>query len=118
MARSIQSDDDAALALIGDRIARHRIARSLSQRELAEQAGLGLRTVQRLEQGAASTNLAGLIRVVRVLGLLDHIDRIIPEPSPSPIAQLRSQRKQPKRVRHSKPPSTTSGKKWTWADDT
>ena len=53
--------DDALLTLIGERLAGIRLARNLTQQQLAEQAGLGLRTVQRLEQGRAATQLSGRV---------------------------------------------------------
>jgi len=59
--------DDALLKLIGGRLARMRLTKNLTQQQLAEQAGLGLRTVQRLELGAAATQLSGFVRVCRVL---------------------------------------------------
>ena len=56
--------DDALLKLIGERLARLRLARNLTQDQLAQQAGLGLRTVQRLELGLAATQLSAAWRVV------------------------------------------------------
>jgi transcriptional regulator with XRE-family HTH domain len=72
--------DEALLKALGERLAGLRLARNLTQQELAEQAGLGLRTVQRLESGAAATQLSGLLRVCRVLGLVEQLDTLIPEP--------------------------------------
>ena len=43
--------DEALLRLLGERLSGIRLARNLTQQHLAEQAGLGLRTVQRLELG-------------------------------------------------------------------
>lgn len=57
--------DHELLKLIGQRLADLRLARNLTQQQLAEQAGLGLRTVQRLEQGLAATQLSGFVRVSR-----------------------------------------------------
>lgn len=79
--------DEALLAWIGERLARQRLARNLTQAQVAEQAGLGLRTVQRLEQGAVATQLSGLVRVCRVLGLVENFERLVPEVSEGPIAQ-------------------------------
>ncbi|MFN9408677.1 MAG: helix-turn-helix domain-containing protein, partial [Akkermansiaceae bacterium] len=61
--------DEALLRLLGERLSGIRLARNLTQQHLAEQAGLGLRTVQRLELGAAATQLSGFIRVCRARGI-------------------------------------------------
>jgi len=108
--------DSALLEEVGRRLAAWRIARNLTQHETAEQAGLGLRTLQRMESGATATHLSGFLRVCRVLGLLDRIDTLIPRPTVSPIAQLRSQRKERKRVTRSR--RQRGSQKWTWDDQT
>ena len=110
-----QASDESLLKLIGERLAGLRLAKNLTQSQLAEQAGLGLRTVQRLELGAAAMQLSGFVRVCRVLDLLERLDAFIPEPGVSPLVQLKLQGRQ--RRRASGKPATTSDKtKWTWAD--
>lgn len=89
MKMSSQMTDEAVLELVGERLAGLRLARNLTQQQLAEQAGLGLRTVQRLELGAAATQLSGFVRVCRVLGLMENLETFIPEPAVSPMAQLK-----------------------------
>ena len=106
--------DDALLQRIGERLAALRLARNLTQRQLAEQAGLGLRTVQRLEQGAAATHLSGFIRVCRVLGLVEQLDAFIPEPPASPMAQLQQQGR--RRRRASGKTAAGAAKKWSWGE--
>ena len=106
--------DAALLKLIGERLARLRLARNLTQEQLAQQAGLGLRTVQRLELGLAATQLSGFVRVCRVLGLVEGFDTLIPEPVPSPLAQLKlrgRQRKRASTVKAAKPAG-----KWQWGE--
>ena len=82
-----QATDDVVLAELGGRLARIRLERNLTQGQLAEQAGVSKRTVERLESGAVATQLSGFIRVCRVLGVLERLDTLVPEPVPSPIAQ-------------------------------
>lgn len=107
--------DEAVMKELGARLMSIRLAQNLSQRQVAEQAGLGLRTVQRLEQGEAATQLSGFIRVCRVLGLLERVDELIPEPQPSPLELLRF--KERRRRRSSKPskPRASTGD-WTWGE--
>ena len=105
--------DDPLLAALGARLAGIRVARSMTQAQLAAEAGLGLRTIQRLEQGAAATQLSGFLRVCRVLGLLDQLDALIPEPAASPITQLKLQKN--RRQRASRATSKRAPKTdWTW----
>ena len=108
--------DDALLKLIGQRLAAVRLARNLTQQQLAEQAGLGLRTVQRLELGAAATQLSGFVRVCRALGLIEGFDALIPEAAPSPMAQLKLQGRKRQRARGGKAAPATPAKKWTWGE--
>ncbi len=107
--------DEVLLRLVGERLSGFRLERNLTQQQLAEQAGLGLRTVQRLELGAAATQLSGFIRVCRVLGLVENLEAFIPQPALSPMAQL--QRAGRKRQRATGRKASTGGsKKWTWGE--
>lgn len=112
-----QMTDEALLKLIGERLARLRVSRNLTQEQLAEQAGLGLRTVQRLELGAAATQLSGFLRVCRVLGLVEQFEWLIPEPTVSPMAQLKFQSRKRQRATGTRTKSDQAQKKpWTWAE--
>jgi transcriptional regulator with XRE-family HTH domain len=106
--------DDALLKLIGGRLAGLRLAKNLTQEQLAEQAGVGLRTLQRLELGAAATQLSGFIRICRVLDLIERFEVLIPEAAVSPMAQLKLHSRQ--RQRASRPKSAAAKPmKWTWS---
>ena len=105
--------DDTLLLTLGSRLAAIRLARNMTQADLAAEAGLGLRTVQRLEQGAAATQLSGFLRVCRVLGLLDRIDQLIPEPAASPIAQLKLRKQRRQRATRTADKRTPTSD-WTW----
>ena len=110
--------DDAVLAEIGKRLTQTRLASNLTQAQLAEQAGVSKRTVERLEAGEVATQLSGFIRVCRVLDLLDHFDALIPESTPSPMAELKLRGKQRKRASGGKTPKPASpAKKWHWGDN-
>lgn len=115
----IQSNitSEALLKLIGERLARLRLSKNLTQKKLAEQAGLGLRTVQRLELGLAATQLSGFVQVCQVLGLVERFDVLIPEEQASPIAQLKLQSRKRQRAR-SRKTATGAAKKWTWGEST
>ncbi len=110
--------DEALLQLIGERLAQHRLSLNLTQEQLAEKAGLGLRTVQRLELGAAATQLPGFVRICRALGLAGRFDMLIPEPVPSPVAQLKLRGKVRFRASRAKPgkPAKAAGA-WQWGTE-
>lgn len=107
--------DTAVLEEIGERLARHRLERDLTQADLAEQAGVSKRTVERLEAGE-STQLTILIRILRALGLLEALDQAIPEIAPSPLDLLKMKGKQRQRASSKRGPRETDGA-WSWGDD-
>jgi transcriptional regulator with XRE-family HTH domain len=111
-----QATDDAVLAELGGRLARIRVERNLTQAQLAEQAGISKRTVERLESGAVATQLSGFIRVCRVLDVLDRFDILIAEPVASPVAQLKLRGKQRQRAYTSKT-KRPAAKKWQWGNE-
>ncbi|NCC61042.1 MAG: XRE family transcriptional regulator [Verrucomicrobiae bacterium] len=106
--------DEAVLTELGGRLARHRIALGLSQAELAEQAGVSKRTVERIEAGA-TTQTATLIRILRVLELLGRLDTLAPETGPSPMDLLKLKGKERQRAPRKK--KRPSGKAWQWGDE-
>jgi len=109
------SSDDAVLLELAERLTRTRLDANLTQAELAREAGVSKRTVERLEAGQ-STQLGNLLRVLRALHLLGNVDALVPESTPSPVEQLRLGGRQRERAR-----STSGGKDsrpWTWGDET
>jgi transcriptional regulator with XRE-family HTH domain len=108
-----QTTDTIILGELGGRLAKIRLDRNLTQAALAVQAGISKRTLERLEAGEVATQLSGFIRVCRVLDLIERLDLFIPEPVPSPVAQLKWGAK--KRQRASTHQATrVSEKKWEW----
>ena len=106
--------DETLLSEIGSRLARRRLDRNLTQALLARQAGVSRPTIERME-GGASTQVTNLIRVLRVLDLLQNIDALIPPTVPSPIQQLRLSGKRRERASR-KGLSTPPKRKWQWGD--
>ena len=107
--------DEAALAELGHRLARYRLDRNLTQQALAKEAGIHKNTLVRLE-GGGSTQSKSLIRVLRALGLLENLDRLLPPPTPSPLRQLEYREKQRRRA-SSKHRDDAAVSEWSWADD-
>jgi transcriptional regulator with XRE-family HTH domain len=108
-----QLTDESILRELGGRLAHARLERNLTQAALAEQAGVGKRTVERLESGEVATQLSGFLRVCRALGILERLETLIPEPAPSPMALLKLQGRKRRRASARKA-AKPKPKKWTW----
>ena len=108
--------DDAVMVELGQRLARVRLARNMSQKQLAEEAGLGERTVARVEAGE-SPRLANVVRILRALDLFEGLDHLVPEPAVNPFAELERRGRQRRRAspsRTDQPRPAQGG--WTWGD--
>lgn len=84
---------------IGLRIKEYRIRQYLQQKELAEDAGVSLDTVSRLEQGK-NISFDKLLRILRVLEMLENLEDFIPEPPLSPLLMKKLQGKKKQRIRN------------------
>ncbi len=111
----IENTGETILAELGERLTAARLAQNLKQDELAALAGLSKRTVERMETGQ-SVQLSNFVRALRGLGLLSNLELLAPETAPSPLAQLKLQKRQ--RQRASSPRGATPApSSWTWNDD-
>ncbi len=115
MANREAPSDKSVQAMLGERLARQRLQRNLTQAQLAKEAGISLRTLIRLESGESS-QLTNLIRVIRALGLLRNLDAFVPAPVPSPVEQVRSRAKERRRASGGSKGAGPSGA-WAWGDD-
>lgn len=106
--------DTAVLLEIGARLARYRLNRNLTQQALAAEAGISLRTLNRIECGEPSQS-ANLIRVLRALGLLDNLELVVPEPPVSPMQQLKLKGKVRQRASGAVAADAVA-EPWTWSD--
>ncbi|MFM9972332.1 MAG: helix-turn-helix domain-containing protein [Burkholderiales bacterium] len=106
--------DVAILAELGARITARRVELQLTQAAVAEQAGIAKRTLERMEAGHTS-QLATLVRVLRVLDAASGLDTMIPESGPRPMDLLKRKGKVRQRAsgrRAVKP----AGTPWSWDD--
>lgn len=115
-----ENSDRAVLEKLGERLRQARLERNLSQAHLAEEAGIGRVTLQRMEDGSPAS-LINLIRLLRALDLFEGLDRLIPEPAPSPLEELKRQGRQRQRASSQRgprrsEPSPPSGP-WRWGDE-
>lgn len=109
--------DEQILAELGARLARARLDRQLTQADLAEQAGVSKRTLERLEAGD-STQLLTLVRVLRVLGLLSALDGALPETQIRPLEMLKMKGQQRQRASRSRAQISEPGRddEWQWGE--
>ena len=111
--------DLVILADLGERLAGLRLGRNLTQEQLAVEAGVSKRTVESMESGHGM-QLATLLRVTRVLGVLDRFDALLPEPRLGPMEQLRGKtsvrRRASGRRRASSGTDGGPGATWAWGE--
>lgn len=113
--------DEILLRELGARLAQTRLEKNLTQAQLAIQAGISKRTVERLEAGRAGTQLSAFIRVCRVLELIERLEILVPETAPSPMTQLKLGGRKRRRASATTAPGAVnepapSAGTWTWGD--
>ena len=117
MKLSKQVTDQAILTEIGERIARARLNRNLSQAQLATTAGVSKRTLERLESGE-SVQLTNFVRLLRALDRMEALDGILTEGDVRPMDLLQREGKPRRRASgERRKESAESDEAWTWGDD-
>ena len=75
---------------------------NLTQKEVAEQSGIGLTTIHKFENGTAGNlSLSTFILLLKVIGQVDALDDVMPELPESPYL-IRREEKKAQRIRHTK----------------
>ncbi len=88
--------------MLGKRFKDYRMRCNLTQKEVAEQSGLGLTTIHKFENGTAgSISLSTFILLLKVIGQIDALDNLLPELPESPYL-MRKDEKKAQRIRHTK----------------
>jgi transcriptional regulator with XRE-family HTH domain len=76
---------------LGRKAKAFRLWKCLEQAEVADRAGISVRTLRLLEQGKGS-NLDTLLRVMKALGTLDGLEVLFPKtPTIDPLAMLKGE---------------------------
>jgi transcriptional regulator with XRE-family HTH domain len=102
---------------MGGRLRQARLARNISQGDLADDAGVARFTLQRIEDGHSSST-ANLIKLLRALDLLEGLDGLVPEGTDRPVDQVR--RRSERRQRAGSPrkrPRQIDAAQWRWGDE-
>jgi putative transcriptional regulator len=99
-----------------ERVEALRLAQNRTQADLAAEAGIGVRTLRRLEKGDGVA-FDTMIRVMIALGLQDQLSSFLPDPSVRPMERLGTSRQERQRARPatSRPAPAVA---WTWGDET
>ena len=98
-------------AEIGRRLAQLRLARNVTQKTLAREAGIGLRTLRRLEAGQP-TSLDSFLRTALALGLGDALLAALPSHGIRPIERVERRGAERRRARPKR--AEASNAPWTW----
>ncbi len=97
---------------MGERLSRIRLARNLTQEQLAGEAGVGIRTIRNLEKGKG-VSFDTFVRVLTVLGVQQNLEALLPDPMIRPVERLENRGKE--RQRASSQPKAESTP-WAWGD--
>ena len=91
-----------------------RLARNITQAEIANEAGVSLRTIGRLEKGQG-VSLDTFIRVLIALGIHQNLEALLPDPSIRPIDRVNIGGRERKRASSSR--SSVENTPWLWGDE-
>lgn len=99
---------------LGKRIQDARISMSITQKQLAENAGISASTMERIENGE-NVKVENILNVMRALSLLSNLEILIPEQEVVPSVMLdlggRKKRVSLKRVKN------VEETEWKWGDE-
>ncbi len=101
MANLYEYSTPELVRLLGERFKEYRMRCNLTQKEVAEQSGIGLTTIHKFENGTAgNVSLSTFILLLKVVGRIDVVDNLLPQLPESPYLKRRGDKKA-ERVRHS-----------------
>ena len=88
--------------LFGKRFKEYRMRCNLTQKEVADQSGIGLTTIHKFENGmAGNLSLSTFILLLKVVGQVNALDDLMPELPESPYL-MRKEERRVQRIRHPK----------------
>jgi transcriptional regulator with XRE-family HTH domain len=90
-----------------------RLSRNITQAQLAEEAGISLRTIGRLEKGQG-VSLDTFIRIMMALCIQQNLEALLPDPAVRPIERIGMGAGERKRARP--PKSIDEPPAWSWGD--
>jgi len=97
---------------LGGRMEQIRLSRNLTQSQLAQDAGISVRTLRNLEKGEG-VSLDTFIRVLIALGIQHNLEVLLPDPSVRPVERI-GLGKERRRARPVRKEEKTA--QWSWGD--
>lgn len=98
--------------VICQRLEQIRLARNLTQEQIAAESGISVRTVRNLEKGKG-VSLNTFIRVLIALGIQQNFEILLPDPTVRPVERLKKGGAERKRASSQTKTEPTS---WIWGD--
>lgn len=87
---------------LGSRFKEYRLFSDLTQKEVAERAGVSVFTISQFEKGAAcNIGLSTVLSLLRSIGFLEEVEKLLPELPMLPY-QVKNYKGKRERVRHGK----------------
>ena len=102
--------DSAILTELGERLARVRKRQGHTQEALAKQAGIGVATLRRIEDGNDS-QLGSWLKLLKALGMQATIEGLLPETFHSPMEEVKLGKQRTGRAGKKSP------KRFEWGDE-
>lgn len=102
------------LRRFGGRVASQRLSHNIAQARLAQDAGVSVSSVKRLEAGGNSS-LDTLLRVLQVLGLADRFTDMLPQADVRPVERVQHGGHERQRASDRAPAAKASD--WAWGED-
>jgi transcriptional regulator with XRE-family HTH domain len=87
-----------ALRVLGTHVSNSRKLQRLTAAQVAERAGISRDTLRAIEQGKGTSSTESLLRVLRILGILDAV-MASADPYQTDVGRLRADELLPRRVR-------------------
>lgn len=99
--RSVSPGD--VVRTLGQRFREYRMNLNLTRQQIAEQTGLSMTTLYKLETGhMTDMSMQTMLKLLRVVGLYENWDKLLPEVPESPYLYKPDMTKR-QRIRHKKP---------------
>ncbi len=102
----------AIASMLCQRLEAIRLSKNISQAELARQAGVSRSTMTRIADGRG-ISLDSLIRVIKALGLADHLATLLPDPAVRPVELVTHEGQHRQRASGKR----RSTEPWSWGDE-
>ena len=104
---------ESSLHGLGARLARIRLARNLTQANLARESGTSVASIKRIEAGE-NASLDTFIRVLTALRLANRLETFLPDPDVRPVERVKRGHERQRARGHAPAAKVTE---WAWGED-